>query len=307
MSNQHYYKHTYSLVACARWEAEEIVEWVEYHRALGFDHFYIYSNDDTPDPLFKALMPYIIGSKPIVTYKFWPRLGEQSEMYADFLRHYKTETRWAMFLDIDEFITLRSNNNIGQFLAKFPDDVDCIYFNWLMYGNNGKLKRDGRSNLETLTRRADVIDVHTKTIWRTEKVTEELAREGAARTRNAYTHFWNGYNFDNFIMRDVINRPVDDYATNFPEAAHAAIGDRAVSDRMIDTAYVAHFIIKSEEDFIRRAERGGFAAQVQWKERYESGAYKELLSHLNCVEDLYLKNIWTWITRDKISYGPSSD
>ncbi len=50
--------HKYSIVACARWERNYIVEWMQYHFLLGFDHIYIYSNDDTL-MIFFVLLPYL--------------------------------------------------------------------------------------------------------------------------------------------------------------------------------------------------------------------------------------------------------
>jgi len=35
------YKYKKSLVSCARWENQYIVEWVNYHKSIGFDHIYI--------------------------------------------------------------------------------------------------------------------------------------------------------------------------------------------------------------------------------------------------------------------------
>ena len=71
-------KHRFSLVACARWEETQIQEWVEYHKSIGFDHVYLYSNDDDPAPLFHAIAPYAYGPNPLVTFRYWPHLGEQS-------------------------------------------------------------------------------------------------------------------------------------------------------------------------------------------------------------------------------------
>jgi len=31
-------KHKFSLVACARWEEKDILEWIDYHRLIGVDH-----------------------------------------------------------------------------------------------------------------------------------------------------------------------------------------------------------------------------------------------------------------------------
>jgi hypothetical protein len=96
-------KYKYSLVACARWEEEDIVEWVEYHRQIGFDHVYVYSNDDDPTALFKRLMPYLFSEIPYVTFMYWPQVGDQPGMYLHFLKNFKQETEWFCFLDIDEF------------------------------------------------------------------------------------------------------------------------------------------------------------------------------------------------------------
>ena len=296
-------KYKYSLVACARWEADDIVEWIEYHRHIGFEHFYIYSNDDSPDVLFKTLLPYILGDDPIVTFTHWSKIGEQSEMYANFLGRHKTETQWAMFLDIDEFVTLRKHDTIMEFIDTFDATVDCIYFNWLNFGNNHKIHRDKKSILGTLTRRSVHIDPHTKTIFKTKKVTEALAREGAANTGYTYTHFWNDYPFGNFVIRDVLNRSVENYAKDFPDTAYRMIQDQNISNLMIETAHISHFVIKSEDDFIRRAERGGFVAQEIWRQKYISGEYKEMLARFNEIEDNYLSNIWHNMTLNRLAHG----
>src|SRR6202012_3377326 len=70
-------KYAFSLVACARWEETTIQEWVEYHKSIGFSHIYLYSNDDDPNPLFRAVAPYTYGPDPFVTFMHWPIRGQQ--------------------------------------------------------------------------------------------------------------------------------------------------------------------------------------------------------------------------------------
>src|SRR4051794_4275193 len=117
-------KYKYSLVACARWEQEDIVEWVQYHQSIGFDHFYIYSNDDNPITLYKRLAPFIHCKNPIVTYFYWPKLGEQLPMYLHFLANHKDETAWAAFIDIDEFLVFKHSNNVRVFMSEFEFSHD---------------------------------------------------------------------------------------------------------------------------------------------------------------------------------------
>jgi hypothetical protein len=126
------HKHKFSLVACARWEETEIQEWIEYHRSIGFDHIYLYSNDDDPAILFRAIVPYAYGPDPFVTFRHWPRVGAQPAIYLDFLKTYRSETEWFSFLDVDEFFVLKGINNIGRFMRDYETSVDCLYFNWVI-------------------------------------------------------------------------------------------------------------------------------------------------------------------------------
>src|SRR5271155_3644064 len=101
------------LVACARWESSCIAEWIVYHRLLGFEHLYLYCNDDDPGELYAAVLPFIIGPEPFVTFHHFRYLGQQQAMYLHYLEHYKDQTKWFMFLDIDEFLRLPAHRTVG--------------------------------------------------------------------------------------------------------------------------------------------------------------------------------------------------
>lgn len=152
-------KHRYALVACARWEEEAIEEWLEYHRSIGFDHVYLYSNDDDPTALLTAVSRYVRGRAPFVTFRHWPRVGDQVPIYLDFLDEFKAETDWYSLLDIDEFFVLRNENNIHAFMQAYENEVDCLYFNWVLYGHDGNVQRPSGSTLLTHRRRARGPDV----------------------------------------------------------------------------------------------------------------------------------------------------
>ena len=72
-----------AIVACARWEMPYITEWIIYHLNLGFDHIYIYCNDDDPAP-FKATLDRLPGQiRKAVSYRPYFGAGLQSSMYID--------------------------------------------------------------------------------------------------------------------------------------------------------------------------------------------------------------------------------
>jgi hypothetical protein len=76
-------RYKYSLVATARWEENDIVEWIQYHKSVGFDHIYIYSNDDDPYPTYRVIESYIYGPNPFVTFRHYPKRGSTKPQQAD--------------------------------------------------------------------------------------------------------------------------------------------------------------------------------------------------------------------------------
>lgn len=124
--------HQVSIVACARWETQAITEWLLYHRSIGFDHVYLYCNDDDPAELYAAVLPFLQGDAPFVTFRHYPFQGQQFHMYMHCLRAHKDESEWVMFLDVDEFLCIRGGQQhqgvpaggagrLGQHLVQLAD------------------------------------------------------------------------------------------------------------------------------------------------------------------------------------------
>jgi hypothetical protein len=290
------YRYKYSIVACARWEERDILEWVEYHRGIGFDHIYLYSNDDDPMQTFRVLIPYLFGPRPFVTFKHFPKRNpsrpQQQDIYLSFLRNHKHETEWFSFIDIDEFFVFKNVNNVKQFMKPFENGYDSVYFNWLIFGNNGKLERDGDSILLSYTKRCKNIDFHTKAITRSAKIPEDVIRIKYSKGARGFWHFWNDYDLTDFRITNVLSDNIDQYTEDFPKWAHDYVHRPGVSAAMIRKAYIAHFQIKSEEDYMRRVRRGGTSVLPYWQKTFESGNYKRQLVARNEVWDAYLARYW---------------
>jgi hypothetical protein len=290
------YLYKYSLVACARWEEADILEWVQYHRSVGFDHIYIYSNDDDPMPSFRVLTPYLFGTDPFVTFLHFPKRGaikpQQQEIYLHFLSQHKHETEWFGFLDIDEFYVFRNLNNVHTFMAAFEADYDAVSFNWLIYGNAGKLERDTDSVLLSHTLRSRVIDAHTKMLTRSALIDESNVRAKYYAGALGFWHFWNDYDIVGQRMTNVLRADIARYTENFPGPASSYVRTPEVTAAMIDGAYIAHFQFKSEGDFMRRVLRGGSTTNTYWKSILEDGSYRTRLDYGNQVWDVYLAKFW---------------
>ncbi len=125
--------HEFAIVACARWESRFIVEWLNYYRAIGFDHVFLYCNDDDPQELYEKILPFTQGTAPFVTFRFYPYQGQQNLMYCHFIRNDLDKSKYVGFFDIDEFLRLQKNKTINEFIEQFSGDPECIMFNWVFF------------------------------------------------------------------------------------------------------------------------------------------------------------------------------
>ncbi len=125
------YKYTLSVCATFGNEANYLKEWIEFHQLAGVDHFYLYNIESTDD-VHETLVPYI--QKEIVTVVNWPNymgdmakeipflwtLGLQVPAYEHaIVTKAREETRWLVFLDVDEFLVPIKNTNVKEILKNY--------------------------------------------------------------------------------------------------------------------------------------------------------------------------------------------
>jgi hypothetical protein len=284
-----------SLVACARWETDTIVEWLTYHRSIGFDHVYLYCNDDDPRELFEKILPFNLGVDPFVTFVFHPVQGDQGGMYRHFLRTYRQETERFMFFDVDEFLCLRGVDNIRTFLRSGFQDFDDIYFNWVWFGNSGFATRPKGSVLLNYTRRADGVFILTKHLVRSAIFNGIFDPDNVP---GPFHHALPPSPVGHFSRVNVLGEDFSDYLGSSDGEKGAYLGREDRTSRILATACVFHYAFKSEQDLLTRAQRGtggSFSGQVGWKQVYESGKTQEFFEPLNRIEETYLQRYWAEI------------
>jgi hypothetical protein len=122
-----------SVAAIVKNETPYIAEWIEYHRLVGVQKFFIYDNEST-DNLRDFLEPYI--DKGIVEYTYFPGKRQQVFAYNDVLRRYRHASFWIAFIDIDEFLGPVEAETIADFLRNF-EDAPGLEINQVLYGSSG--------------------------------------------------------------------------------------------------------------------------------------------------------------------------
>jgi hypothetical protein len=172
----------YSIVTTARWETAYIAEWLAYHRSIGFDHVYLYCNDDDPAELYTEVCGYIEQAQPFVTFIHCPHQGQQWFMLTHFFRVTGTRPNGRPSRR-GRVLSLPRDGHIARFMAQQPEDADSIYIHWSLFGDSGFEERPPGSVLLQYTWREEDVNAHTKNIVRTASVDLERLKPEYRRCR----------------------------------------------------------------------------------------------------------------------------
>jgi len=131
-------KYYLSALAIFKMESPWLKEWIEYHRLVGIEHFYMYNNDiDTTDSDI-ILSPYIDAW--IVENIHFPGKVQQMRAYRAGLKKAKWETEWLAIIDLDEFIYPIKEKTVPDILKNF-ENYSGLVINWKIFGSSWLLKR----------------------------------------------------------------------------------------------------------------------------------------------------------------------
>jgi hypothetical protein len=159
------------LVATARNEGLYLIEWIAYHRLIGVEHIFLYSNDndDGSDDLLSALAD--AGVITWIQNRLAPGGSAQYKAYGHALGLLPNilDYRWSAILDLDEFFVYdpAKFSSIRHFLAWHEQrDADAICVNWMGASCNSA----SRWTDVPVTRRfpvsRDSINPHVKSVFR---------------------------------------------------------------------------------------------------------------------------------------------
>jgi len=153
------FQYKVSAAAIFKNEARFLHEWIEYHRLIGVEHFYLYNNN-SEDDFMTILDPYIATG--IVEFFNWPQTYEtipewgsvQCGAYEHAIKRSKMDTQWLAILDIDEFLVPVEQDRLSNVLKEF-ENYGGVCVNWQMYGTS-YVDRIASNELmiEKLTRKA---------------------------------------------------------------------------------------------------------------------------------------------------------
>lgn len=231
-----------ALVATAKDEGPFLLEWVAFHRLIGFDPIIVYQNDSTDGT---AAILQELDRLGVITYFDNPakRGRHQIRAYtrATELDAYRAAD-WAMAIDLDEFLCVKTGKGRVQDLIVAVPDVDRILVNWRLFGAGGFASLSDRLVIERFVRCDPVSDVANgliayKTLFRpslfgrpgVHKVHPKPELSEPVRTANG-----SGLLDDGFELKN----------------------HRSTDPDMLKLAQVNHYVLRDVSSYLIKATRG---------------------------------------------------
>ncbi len=172
------YKYDLAIAAIFKDEAPYLKEWIEFHRLIGVQHFYLINNLST-DNYLEVLQPYIQSG--LVEIIDWPVthasqkefVSLQCKAYSYMIKKVRKKVKWLALIDTDEFLFTVNDVSLLDFLSNY-EEFGGLVVHWQTYGTSyvPKIPED-KLLIETLTKRApntSDFNFYVKSIVRPERV-----------------------------------------------------------------------------------------------------------------------------------------
>ena len=220
-------KYYLAVCAIAKNEGAYFEEWIEWHKKMGVEKFYIYDNEST-DNTKEVLAPYIESG--LVEHIFFPGYRRQLAAYDDCLERYRFDARWIAVIDLDEFIVPIKDATIPEFLKRF-EDFSAVEINWLCYGSGGAKEKQQGTVMERFKHHSQpkhILNRHVKSIINPRRIYGMIGCHEAAR---------------------ISGKAADSHGN----ALKKSFRDREPQQVVIR---INHYAVKSFEEFVEKQARG---------------------------------------------------
>lgn len=134
------YQYRLSICAIFQNEAPYLKEWIEFHKLVGVEHFYLY-NHRSQDNYEEVLKPYLLSGlvelmhEPTQAHAIEAFNPLQCKCYTHCLAYSRGISQWIAFLDIDEFLFPINEHSLPEVLKSY-EAYGGVCVNWLIFGTS---------------------------------------------------------------------------------------------------------------------------------------------------------------------------
>lgn len=226
-------------------EYEFVLEWLAFHRVVGFEHFIIADNES--DDGTHELLTILSKLGLVTVFKFSTNGDQKPQLpaYSHILGLCPSDIDALAFIDADEFILpMDDSDSILPLMERLfsPKDVSAVALNWATFGSSGHLFTEKGLVIERFTKNATQlfqVNHHYKSIVRPDRV--------QFFDNPHYARLWWG--------RCVDTRGLD-------VASHPKFGNGLSAEVVWSGARINHYAVKSVEEFVLGKSRRGSASMA---------------------------------------------
>jgi hypothetical protein len=241
-----------SICGIYRDEAPYLREWIEFHRLVGVERFFLYDNFSV-DYHREVLAAYVEAG--IVVPHNWPLMPGQLEAYAHCLGQHRGDSRWIAFLDHDEFLFSPTGVPLPEILRDY-EQYPGVVVNCFAFGNSGHATKPPGLVIESYTRRT--------ALERRNRVVKSIVDPRRVQRPGRDPHYFRYFDRQKAVT----------------EAGEIVRGDRSET-LSAERLRINHYITRSQEERDRKL--AGVVAFTGEPKRADRA--KELDKMLNDVED----------------------
>jgi len=252
----------YLVITAMKNEASFIVEWIAYHRVIGFTDFLVYTNDctDTTVELLEALQEdgLVCHERNLVL-----RRGPQKSALKYAKEHWlASEADWIFLSDIDEFLNIKVGDGDVPALLAQSKGADAIPVTWKLFGNadqveyNDELIIANFTDAELPLADGGLPDRFVKTLFRPHASIKRFGTHGPIVAQDA-PFVWRSPDGRKLSDPNTLTRPEREFGYQVAQINHYAVG--SVDGFLVkrDRGRVNHFRQTMEFDYWEKMCRGG--------------------------------------------------
>lgn len=255
------------LFSAVKNEAPFLLEWIAYHRAIGFDRFVIVSNDsdDGTTELLDALQAH--GIVHHLHHAVGPDESPQGKAaLAANASGLIEDGDWVIWLDADEFLNIHAGAGRVDDLVAAMGDAQGMVIPWRIFGDSGHATFPGRFISPDFTRAAEREDSANKLVKTFYRHQGDRVRLSAITNHRPHLHDPKAYRAADFVdaggqLLDRSHRPNRRWLKGVEGKANFSIPD---TNYRWDAAQINHYMLRTREMFDLKAHRGrGYVNMVK--------------------------------------------
>ena len=265
------------IVTTMKNEGPFILEWLAYHRAIGFDDILVYTNDCTDGT---DTMLQMLERKGFVQHRENPfresgLKPQHAALHASDDEPLVKNAAWLTCIDVDEFVNIKVGNGTLDALFDAVPDANMIAMTWRLFGNCDVHEYEDRPITEQFLRCAPEFARKPHQAWGFKTLFQNIGlfkKMGVHRPKGLNPQLWEEINWvngsGNPLPREMFRN-----------------GWRSTTETYgYDLVQLNHYAVRSAESFLVKRDRG----RVNHVDRDQGLAYWFRMNN-NFEEDLSIQ------------------